>query len=327
MQLAFKKNLWKSAGLFYPTLGVGFLCLGIFVSCSPSDTESERTSPIDTRIVCTFQPLYVMAANVVGSASGISLECLLSPEAGCPHDYAVTPSDVSKLEKADILIVNGLGLDDFAVNAAQKVNPSIKIIIASENISPIPIQEETGEPEDEHGHHHGALNPHAWVSPRQAITMVQTLASLLGEMDPERKISYQENAEVYARKIDELFNRLFRIIQKASNRKIVTFHAIFDYLAQDTGLVIVASIEVEPGHEPSATRMAQLIETIKTEKPAAIFSEPQYPARAAEMLARETGVPLYSLDSTASGLLDPNAYLDAMEHNLETLRLALGEKR
>jgi zinc transport system substrate-binding protein len=113
------------------------------------------------------------------------------------------------------------------------------------------------------------------------------------------------------------------LIQQAPNRRVVAFHRAFDYLARDYGLEIVAVIENDPGVEPSARDLAALARQIKAAAPVAIFAEPQYPARVAQTLSTETGVPLYVLNPLETGPADPDAYINAMWENLKTLGTAL----
>jgi ABC-type Zn uptake system ZnuABC Zn-binding protein ZnuA len=109
------------------------------------------------------------------------------------------------------------------------------------------------------------------------------------------------------------------------NRNIVTFHNVFDYLARDAGLTIVGEIEAVPGQEPSAGEIHKLINTIKAKKAAAVFGEPQYPARLAEMVAREAGVPVRGLDPVATGSTSLTTYEDVMRDNLRVLQEVLGK--
>lgn len=303
---------------------LSLMLIGILSACSPGGRTGAETRPL--RIACTFQPLFIMAANIVGDASGVSLECILPPNAGCPHDYSATPADVMKIEAADVLIVNGLGLDDFAVESARKINPDVRILTATDGIRPIALADDGGHADHAHDetHSHGGQNPHAWVSPRQAALMVRTLAARLGELNSPNSGLFISNAESYAVRLEQLHARISGVVERAPNRRIVTFHAVFDYLARDTGLEITAVLETEPGYELVAGDLSRLIDTIKREKPAALFTEPQYPARVAEVLSRDTGIPVYSLDSAASGPLEKDAYIHIMESNIKTLETALG---
>ena len=105
-------------------------------------------------------------------------------------------------------------------------------------------------------------------------------------------------------------------------RSIITFHEAFPYFAQEFGFNIVAVVEREPGSEPSAKELADTIELVKKNGISTLFSEPQYPDSAAETIAKETGAKVYVLDPAVTGSDDYDAYLNIMENNLATLKLA-----
>ena len=112
-------------------------------------------------------------------------------------------------------------------------------------------------------------------------------------------------------------------LKDGQRREIMTFHEAFEYFAEDFNLTVVAVIEREPGAEPSAGELAALIRKIRATGVKAIFVEPQYPAKSAEILARETGAKLYTLDPVVSGPLGPDAYLEIMARNGAELKRAL----
>jgi zinc transport system substrate-binding protein len=105
--------------------------------------------------------------------------------------------------------------------------------------------------------------------------------------------------------------------------RIITFHEAFPYFAREFGLIIAAVVEREPGSAPNARELAESIDSIKKKEVKALFSEPQYPASAADAIARETGMKIYVLDPAVTGPDDPDAYISIMEQNLKTLQEAL----
>ena len=254
-------------------------------------------------------PMYVFTRNIVGDIPGVAVELMLPASLGCPHDYSLTPGDMEKIMGADVLVVNGMGLEEFLAKPALGANPRLKVIDASYGIEPIT---------DSHG-----TNPHAWVSLTDAFAQVRNIAFGLAGLDPKNAAQYKKNGASYAAEFMVLRTDFLLALKDALNKRIVTFHDAFAYFAKDLGLEVVAVIEETPGQEPSAGDLAKLAKTIKEARPLGIFAEPQYPEKVAEVLSGESGIPVYVLDPVASGEMTPTGYMDGMRKNLETIKKAL----
>ena len=261
------------------------------------------------RVLCTVFPMYVFTRNIVGDIPGVAVELMLPASLGCPHDYSLTPGEMEKIMGADVLVVNGMGLEEFLAKPALGANPRLKVIDASYGLEPIM---------DSHG-----TNPHAWVSLTDAFAQMRNIAFGLADLDPKNAAQYKKNGASYAAEFMVLRTDFLLALKDAPNKRIVTFHDAFAYFARDLGLEVMAVIEETPGQEPSAGDLAKLARKIKEVKPIGIFAEPQYPEKVAEVLSGESGVPVYVLDPVASGEMTPTAYMDGMRKNLETIKKAL----
>jgi ABC-type Zn uptake system ZnuABC Zn-binding protein ZnuA len=158
--------------------------------------------------------------------------------------------------------------------------------------------------------------------------MARTIAAGLSKADPDGAALYRKNAEAFAIRLEALAAAFRAAGKTLRNNRIVTQHGVFDYLARDTGLEIVAVVQAHGGQEPSAGEMLRVVERIRERKAGAVFTEPQYPAKTGETLARETGIAAAVLDPVATGPEDagPEYYEAAMKANLETLQRILGTK-
>lgn len=278
------------------------------------------------KIVCTFLPVYVFTLNVVNDAPDVDVEMLVSADVGCPHHYTARPADLKAAGEANVIVANGLDMEPFLPELL-KNSPNVKVIAISDDCDVIRVEGEHHHgPGEKCDHDHGAVNGHVWASPLQAVRQVRLLARRLGEADPERAALYAIHAEAYAGRLEGLHERMREAARGFVNRRIVTTHDSFAYLARDLGLEVVATIESEPGRAPSAHRMAKVIETIRETKAGAVFYEPSGSDRVARTVAADAGVPVYSLNpfTSLSGRPTARSYEDVMEQNLTTLKNALG---
>ncbi|MDO9391053.1 MAG: zinc ABC transporter substrate-binding protein [bacterium] len=280
-----------------------FLAMAMAMSGCLKKEESARLT-----VVTSFYPMYVMTANIVKDVPGVELASLAPPFSGCLHDYQMTPQDMKTLSRADVLVANGAGMESFLAKVTSQ-NPKLTVIDASRGIDLIVSQ--------------GTPNPHIFAGISGAMDQVRNIEAGMEKADPAQAKQYRKNAGIYLARLDSLKNRMHLALRDVKNRDIITFHEAFPYFAREFGLNILAVIEREPGSEPSAGDLAQTIGIIRKNKVQAIFAEPQYPAKSAEAIARETGAKVYTLDPAVTGPMEPDAYIKAMEKNLEVLREAL----
>lgn len=268
------------------------------------------------RVLTSFLPVYLFTVNVAGNAPGVSVEMMLPAALGCPHDYALTPGDMKKIAAADLFIANGMGEEEFLGRPVRKANPRIPVVESALGVAPSRAE----------GRARAGINPHTWVSPRNAILQVRAIEKALASAAPADAPLFRRNADAYAGRLSALAAEFDAASRRFRNRNIVTFHNAFDYLARDLGLAVVGRIEEIPGQEPSAGEVAKLIRLIRERKVAAVFAEPQYPRRLAETIAREAGVPVRILDPVATGSTAPGTYEAVMRANLRTLMETLGAR-
>jgi len=266
---------------------------------------------------------------VVGQIPGVQVKLLLPPRQGCPHDYDLTPSDLIKLSQADLIVANGLGMEEFLERILKQPNSKTRLILAAEKVEAIqdqpgrtPLHLKGTKAEAEH-HHEGSVNGHAWVSPKAAAVMTRTIAQGLARQDPSHAREFRFNGEQYSKKLEALAQEMTDWVSRARNKNCLAFHNILAYLARDIGLTLIGVIESHPGLEPSPKDMVRLIKILRDQRVAAIFSEPQYSDKVVKVLSRESGVPFFELDPVATGKPVADTYEKSMRKNLEVLKKAL----
>lgn len=268
---------------------------------------SRKRNDGNFKITATFYPLYIMLLNITENAQDVSIQMLAPADTGCLHDYSITTKDMKLITKSDIIIANGAGMEDF-LDKALKLSKG-RIITAAEGY---PLTDD---------------NAHIWVSPEGAAFEVKRIAEELAAADRKNAEIYMENARIYIEKINSLSEKMKDELASFAGTSIITFHEAFPYFAADFNLNLTAVIEREPGTEPTQKELSDLMKLIRTKQAEkqkiALFAEPQYPSSAAQIIARETGLKVYQLDPCVTGKLEKNAYLEAMEKNLQTLKTAL----
>ncbi len=285
------------------------IIIGVVFSYSAASPEQSKSDRI---LLASFYPMYIMALNVADGVPGLKVINMTKPQTGCLHDYQLTPQDMQMLSKAWAFVINGDGMESF-IDKAVKQQSHLKIVEASKGIELI-----------RNNHQHDEeYNPHLWVSVSGAIEQVKNIRDGLIAIDSVNASMYRRNGDIYIAKLEKLKAKMHAGLAEISSRNIIVFHEAFPYFAREFNLNIVAVIEREPGSEPSAGELSETIKIVKSQKVKALFAEPQYPAKAAETIARETGTNLYVLDPAVTGEQTRNAYIQIMERNLSVLQKAL----
>ena len=306
-------------------------CLALFGAVLPAQANQEEKI-----FLCTTFPIFQITRNVVGEAGPVQVQLLVSAALGCPHDYALSPQDMRRLIRADALIVNGLGLEEFLGAQVRMAHPDLTVIDSSAGVKEILQYSEPGGGPGDHddeavdkGHdhdRHAGPNPHLFASPRQVARLAMNIAGALAKLDPAHANTYLDNGKAYALSMTRLADEMAALGRRLANNRIVTQHGVFDYLARDMGLEVVAVVQAHPGQDPSAAEMLDLIRTAREKKAGAVFTEPQYPSRVGQTIAREAKIADALLDPAASGpeMAPLDYYERVMRQNLLALERALG---
>jgi zinc/manganese transport system substrate-binding protein len=266
--------------------------------------------------VATFSILGDLASNVGGEA--MQLATLVGPN-GDVHVYAPTPRDLKTVAAADIVCVNGLGLEGWLDRLIAASGSRAPVVVASRGVTPRDNQATVRSL---------ALDPHAWQSVANAKIYVANIRDgLIGAKPAEEKI-YQANAAAYLGKLDMLDAEIKAAIERipAARRKIITVHKAFGYFGDAYGIEFIAPEGLSTDAQPSARDVAQLIEQIRREKIPALFMENIADPRLIQRIAEETGARIGgTLYSDALSLPDGPAgtYIAMMRNNVRELTRAL----
>ena len=307
----------------------------LFIGCN-NNVDSNKTTDDDTlNIVTSFYPLYISTINITKDIPNVTVTNMTKSQTGCLHDYQLTPQDLKTLENADILVINGAGMESFLDGIISQY-PNLEIVDATKGLS---LLEDDTHSHDDHDHDHDTEDEHSedddhdheytahvWVSVTGNIDEVKNISSQLESLNPENKEAYESNTNTYVAKLEDLKNEMHEELDNLPNRDIITFHEAFPYFAEEFNLNIAGVIEIEPDSEPSAKEIEEIINTVKEKNIKALFTEPQYSSKVAETIATETGATVYELDPIVTGDSNPDAYddyINKMKKNLDVLKEAL----
>lgn len=280
-----------------------FALLGLILLLLSGCGRQEQ--PAD--IAATTLPVYEFTARIC-EGTGISIARLVTENVSCLHDYSLNVQQVRAAEAAELIIISGAGLEDF-----------MEDLLAGKDVIDSSVGIESLESEHHHGHHH-AEDSHIWLSPENAKQMATNICTGLSEKYPQHKAAFASNLQALLADIDALQAYADTQLADLSCREIITFHDGFSYLAHAFDLHILAAVEEESGSEASAAELKTLIQLVRENNLPAVFTERNGSVSAADIIAAETGVKIYTLDMAMSG----DSWIAAMYQNIDTLKEALG---
>jgi zinc transport system substrate-binding protein len=304
-------------------------------ACSPTDDQSSTVqtgtaTPTPTlesgkpkkRVVATFLPMYWFTKAVAGDVAEVEI---LIPPGTEVHDYQATPENVKTITTADILVKNGLGLEEFLENTIKNTqNAKLQKVDASKGIKTLgeisPVVEGVGGKGHSHDHDHSAGNPHVWLDPVLAKQQVTNIRDGLIAADPANKATYEANAAAYIKQLDDLHNQFTSQLQKTPNCTFITFHDAYTYLATRYNLKQVAVVEVSED-QLAPSDVQKVVNTVKKYNVKALFNESGVDNKLLASLSKDLNLTLREINPLETGDKDPQSYFKSMQTNLENLQL------
>lgn len=286
-------------------LAVLFVLLGTAVLATPA--QARLTVGI------TLHPYYSFVANIVQDRADI----LPLISAGYnPHGYTPQAEDMRRAIDLDVVIVNGIGHDEWAfeILAAAGRDEDLTKIYANDAVALMPV---SGKDQ--------SVNAHTFISTTASIAQIYEIAKQLGVLDPENAAFYQTNARNYAthlRRIKAEYTPKIATLD-SSNFRAATMHGAYGYLMQEFGLQISAVVEPRHGVEPTARQLGETIDEINATGVTVLFAEEYFASKLAETIEAETGVKIFSLSHISDGDYSAEHFEADMRKNIEELLEAL----
>ena len=288
----------------------GVLVLSGCAGAAPGGGGSEKPT-----VLTTFTVLQDMTAAVAGDH--VTVESITKPGAEI-HDYEPTPQDVTKASQADLVLDNGLHLEQWLEQFTSSANLTHKVV--SEGVEPLDIADTPGTP-----------NPHAWMSPRNGERYVDNIVAALSELDGEHAQQFRDNGEKYKVQIRAIGTDLTRKLEALprNERALVTCEGAFSYLARDTGLTEKYIWPVNAEQEATPQQVSSAIEFVDRHRVPAVFCESTVSDKPMQQVAEATGAryggTLY-VDSLSEKDGPVPTYLDLLRHDADTIANGLSGK-
>ncbi|ALI34722.1 putative periplasmic iron-binding protein precursor [Candidatus Nitrosocosmicus oleophilus] len=322
------ENFFKNTKIMFVATFTILLSLLAVVSSTSVDNNlnSVYAANKTLNVITSVSPITNIVKNIAGDK--INLTGLV-PEGVNSHTFEPVPSDIVKLSNADLVIINGLFLEDNmekVVNESLKNKPDIQLLkLADGTINSTGWIFDFSFPKEQ-----GHPNPHLWLNPVNAMKFANLTKDKLIEMDPNNTAYYAENAEKYIALLKQLDEGIKTAVQSVppENRKLVTYHDSWAYFAPRYNMTVIGAVQPSDFSEPSPLDIAKLIDQIKAEKVPAIFASEVFSNRITDQIAKEAGVNIVQTlrdDALPGNLTSPNhTYVGMMLDNMENMVVPLG---
>ncbi len=292
--------------------------------------ESLNTEGHSFRVVASFFPYAEFAREIAQENASI---ITLVPSGVEPHDFEPTPRDIEKLYQADVVIINGAGIDAWAEKLSPElIRRGIRVVRMADTVDLLPSQNEQSDDTvsgegNVGGHDESTFDPHFWLDPVLAKIQVQRIIETFSEADPVHKEQYESHGAAMSQELQSLHEEYTSGLHECRLRSVITSHDAFTYLAKRYTLEVISIAGLSPNTEPSPKRLVEIANVVRERNIGYIFFETLSSPKLSQTLARETGVETLVFNPIEGGMMDENGvsetYFSLMRQNLNHLRIAL----
>jgi len=308
--------------------GAGSASSASAASAGPSASSAQESGKLS--VVASFYPMYDFAKKIGGDHVTVTD---LVPAGTEPHDWEPSPTDITTLEKADVFVYSGAGMEHWVTSVLSTLeNKNLVTVQASDGItlrhgfheaegdasSAAQSSTQTAEAD---------VDPHVWLAPLNAKIEMENVKNALVQADPDHKADYEANYTKWSAECDTLDQEFKTALSGLSNKDIVVAHEAFGYLCDAYGLTQVGIEGINPDSEPDPARMAEIQDFVKANNVKIIFSEELVSPKVAQSIADATGAKMETLNPleglTDEQLANGEDYFSVMRQNLQVLKAAL----
>jgi zinc transport system substrate-binding protein len=326
--MKFQPEIWQTDGhVFYRPIPMPLRPLFVILCFLIIQFHSTACMSEKLPVIASIYPIADMVQQIGGSYVDVTF---VLPPGASPHTFEPKPSLVKTFSSARIFFMIGAGLEFWADKFIELAGPDFITVVLSQGVDLI----KTTEHDHENYHHEKqklfsenklmVANPHIWLDPVIAKSMVDKITYALCEVDHQHVTYYKQRSLEFSLSLDRLDRMIQETVSNFKLKKYISFHASWDYFARRYGLESVGVIEAAPGRNPTPTQIKNIIAMIQKYQIRAVFAEPQLNPRAAEVVAREANVNVLFLDPVGGPKRKyGKTYMDLMTHNLNKFKEAM----
>jgi zinc transport system substrate-binding protein len=284
------------------------------IGCSPIETE-ESANNNEIIAYASVYPIYDFAKKIGGERINVKMA---TPPGAEPHGWEPSGKAIKEIEQSQVFLYNGLDLDPWAERIGRGLKDKVTIIAVGEEeaLAPMIIKEGIG-----------SYDPHIWLDPIIVIEMAKIIKDVFSEVDKENQNYYEENFNIFQSKLYELDKEYYAALSRVKNKNFIVSHGAFGYLAKRYGLNQITILGLTPQGEPSPAKLVELTTLIKKYNINTVFFEHLTSPKAANVLAKETGINVEVLHPigglTQEEMDNGEDYISIMRKNLTHLVRAL----
>lgn len=268
-------------------------------------------------VLTTIKPLGLIAAAIT---DGVSEPGVLLPTGASPHDFSLRPSDIRRINAADLVVWIGPELEGFMAKPLAG-HPHVLTLTATPGMPLFDYGKQAGHEEhadedhDEHeGHHHEGIDPHLWLGPTQAKVIAGAIAEALGAQDPANAERYRANLQSFNGKVDAKDKVIAGQMKAVNEQGYFVFHEAYGYWERHYGMKSRGHFTLSPDRRPGARTLMEIRKALLAEQANCIYAEPQFSPAVIESVARNTGARVLQLDEVGEQVpLGPDGYPQFMQ--------------
>jgi zinc transport system substrate-binding protein len=266
-------------------------------------------------VVVTIAPLHSLAAAVM---DGVGEPVLLVPAGASPHAYSLRPSEAVALQRANLIVLAGAGLERFLDRPLAALAERAEVLQLAQapgmRLRAFGTSHDHGGHDSHKDHDAGHYDPHIWLDPANAVAIVHVLRDSLTALDPDNGATYRANAERMAAALAALDRAIADMLAPVRSRAFITFHDAYGYFSERYGLTQAGTLVLSPDVPPGAARVAEIVRLVRERKAVCVFSEPQFEPRLIARLAEDSAIRVGVADPLGAGIAE------GADHYIATLR-------